>query len=71
MSGTPLLTAFDDADGSERFIVAIVDFGAGQLKQTSRALTEDEACALFTDRGETASDIAKRFQSARDNKGRV
>ena len=71
MSETPLLIAIDHENDGELFVIMVVDFTVGQVRKSSEALTEKEAHEFFEKLGEAASIIAKRFQSARQNKGKV
>lgn len=60
-----------DYEGSQKFVIMMLDDGAGTIKKSFNPMTEQEARDFFTSNGEAETDISKRFQSARDKKGKV
>jgi hypothetical protein len=69
MSDVPLLVAVD-YQGTERFVIIIVDFGAGTIRSSSNPMSEEEAQHFFVAKGEAESIVSERLKSARDNKGK-
>jgi hypothetical protein len=70
VSAVPLLVALD-FEGSEQFVIVTFDAAIGVIRRSSNAMTEQEARDFFTSNGEDEYSIGKRFQSARDHKGKV
>ena len=70
MSASPRLVAVD-YEGSEQFVIVMLDGSAGAIKQISNPMTEQEAREFFTSNGESADVVSERLQSARDNKDKV
>jgi hypothetical protein len=60
-----------DYEGSEQFVIVMLDGSAGAIKQISNPMTEQEAREFFTSNGESADVVSERLQSARDNKDKV
>ena len=71
MSETPLLIAIDHESDGELFVIMVIDFTVGQIRKSSDAMIESEAHEFFVNLGEAAPVIAKRFETARQNKGKV